>query len=536
MAHKNSPVDLLFALFPLNEHARELVQYEPNSHLVSVVDISSPAGKSYGYGLNIEAQILPKSPRTLITIGRDADILVPIPTDAPDACISRVQCSFEIQEETGEILLQDRSSFHNTQFHGDDAFPFQSERVPRRVLVRDTMNTMFGFGNPDAKLFLFRIAWPSKPRKLAVGCASALENPRMMRTQELQREHSSTEKASYGRSMDGESPPLRYIMGRLIDIGVSRNVYESVDVDSGRLLAVKTIDAGTHSVQDIERELAILKSLWHPNILEFIAAQTNGSFLEIITPLKHGNVRDLIKQGVFPAQTDVISTLTHHMLQALDYISIRGIVHRDIKPQNILYRKGPGFLFQLADFGSSNWVSKARTFVAGSPIWMAPEIMANNGIMQTPKVDVWSLYVVIVQVLNVRGFHDKTKEFKEGRDIFMALEEAYQDDIVAPLRPMAHIDPEQRASAAEMLDALFNGVGRAILRNTSTDISMADRDSMPCLPLLQQSKNPASWPHDNNKGAQQPTSKQLKSVAKGTKTEKVGSRRRHQVEKHKLIR
>ncbi|GME39004.1 calcium/calmodulin-dependent protein kinase [Neofusicoccum parvum] len=134
-------------------------------------------------------------------------------------------------------------------------------------------------------------------------------------------------------------------MGHLIGIGVSSNVCESVDVDSGRLLTVKTIDAGTHSVQDIERELAILKSLWHPNILEFIVVQANGSFFEIITPLKHGNVRDLIKQGVFLAQTDVISTLTHHMLQALDYISIRGIVHRDIKPQNILYRNGPGFLF-----------------------------------------------------------------------------------------------------------------------------------------------------------------------------------------------
>jgi serine/threonine protein kinase len=156
------------------------------------------------------------------------------------------------------------------------------------------------------------------------------------------------------------------------------------------------------------------------------------------------------------------------MLQALDHIAFKGIIHRDVKPENILYTYLPagGYTFQLTDFGVCNAMTDART-LTGSPKYMAPEFFSNPGILQTPKVDVWSLFVTLAEATNVDGFQQKPFNTNELR--VRRVAEATNNPDFGPLRDMAIVDPSRRASAGEMLDKLFNGEGRSTPRNEIRD-------------------------------------------------------------------
>src|SRR4051812_21415229 len=99
--------------------------------------------------------------------------------------------------------------------------------------------------------------------------------------------------------------------------------------------------------------------------------------------LKEGTLGSLMENRRHLA---VAESVFHQMLQALDCLAINGIIHRDVKPENILYVTRPDdqYQFQLGDFGLCNRAASAATTV-GSPLYMAPEMFQKGE--QTHKVD-----------------------------------------------------------------------------------------------------------------------------------------------------
>lgn len=214
---------------------------------------------------------------------------------------------------------------------------------------------------------------------------------------------------------------------------------------------------------DSDEQRSFLSECQQPNIVRYISAQGfGGEHLEIFTELKEGNIHDLIQKDLFIRDNDSATSLLHHMLQALDYLAFKGLVHRDIKPANIPYAPLPtgGYTFQLTDFGLCNAITGAQSCV-GSPIFMAPDVLCNSGVSQTSMIDVWSLFVTLAYALNMDGFRGKPLNTNELK--VRAVQEAA--NTCHPIRDMATVDPTRRASAAEMLDKLFNGEGRSTPRN-----------------------------------------------------------------------
>ena len=93
--------------------------------------------------------------------------------------------------------------------------------------------------------------------------------------------------------------------------------------------------------------------------------------------LKEGTLESLIESGSYPHVAD---SVFHQMLQALNCLVWKGIVHRDVKPENILYvsQTSGQYQFQLGDFGLCNRVVDAATF-AGSCLYMAPKMFRKGG-------------------------------------------------------------------------------------------------------------------------------------------------------------
>jgi serine/threonine protein kinase len=145
------------------------------------------------------------------------------------------------------------------------------------------------------------------------------------------------------------------------------------------------------------------------------------------------------------------------MLSALDFLASKSLCHRDVKPDNILFsRLGDGRgVFQLADFGLANHQALARTF-CGTKFFQAPELYYGPGkSCQSPKMDVWSLFVTILFVHPNLAF--PPPRAREYNDILQAVRAAAVD--LPALIPMARESPERRASAAQLLVAFFGGRG-----------------------------------------------------------------------------
>ncbi|KAH8587513.1 kinase-like domain-containing protein [Bisporella sp. PMI_857] len=206
--------------------------------------------------------------------------------------------------------------------------------------------------------------------------------------------------------------------------------------------------------------------------------------------LKEGTLESLVESsGGLP--TPVADSVFPQMLQALDCLAYNGIVHRDVKPENILYVSRPGgeYQFQLGDFGLCNRIIDAATF-AGIYLYMPPEMLQEGD--QTHKVDVWSLFVTMLWILDAGEFRQRSNRFKTVAEVQRAvLSAALNMDSVSKIREMAAVNPKERASAAQMLVKYYNGVGLSTPRNqvpalisSPSPAITAARAPVPAIPAL----------------------------------------------------
>ena len=134
--------------------------------------------------------------------------------------------------------------------------------------------------------------------------------------------------------------------------------------------------------------------------------------------------------------------------EALDFIHSKDMVHRDVKPSNILTADDGSI--KLADFGLARRISAATTAsVGGTLFYMAPEVMA-GGNAET-KADVWALGRTAVQLASGQAPHGITTTGAHVDALVATVPAQFTEEVRDFVRQTMQIDPTQRPTAAQLL-------------------------------------------------------------------------------------
>jgi serine/threonine-protein kinase len=190
----------------------------------------------------------------------------------------------------------------------------------------------------------------------------------------------------------------RYIVRGVLGEGSMGRIYRAYDPAARREVAVKVLKApfatDPRAVERFRREAAAARGLVHPALVGLLDVGEDYLVQELVEG--ESLAARLRRRG--PIGLADALPIFDAVAEALDYVHSRGVVHRDVKPSNVLLVRGGAA--KLADFGIARlcWAPMTRTGeIIGSPAYMAPEQLT-RGIVH-PRSDIYSLAVVVHETL-----------------------------------------------------------------------------------------------------------------------------------------
>jgi serine/threonine protein kinase len=256
----------------------------------------------------------------------------------------------------------------------------------------------------------------------------------------------------------------RYEIRSLLGRGMMGVVYEAVDPALTRTVALKTIDPTFAAcVQDrraferrFETEARIAARLSHPNIVvvhDVGRDEATGTLYIALERLHGETLAALVSRGTRLPWREVLD-IGRQVAEALDHLHAQGVVHRDVKPGNIMRLPAvPGTAscqVKLMDFGISKVDSAQLTMtgqVFGTPLYMAPEQASGEAV--DGRCDVFSLGSALYTLLT-------------GRPAFAA------NNVMATLQRIAHEDPPPvRVPESDMPSSVDDVIARCLAKDPS---------------------------------------------------------------------
>ena len=186
-----------------------------------------------------------------------------------------------------------------------------------------------------------------------------------------------------------------------------------------KLIKRDSIPTGSEKEGKIYREITALKKLRHPNIVRLVEVLQNDKYIGIVLEYASGGeLFDYILEHRY-LKDSFACRLFAQLVSGVNYMHSKGIVHRDLKLENLLLDKHKNII--ITDFGFVNsFTNKPNDLMktsCGSPCYAAPELVVSNEPYEGKKVDVWSCGIILYAMLAGYLPFDDDPENPDGTNI-----------------------------------------------------------------------------------------------------------------------
>lgn len=189
------------------------------------------------------------------------------------------------------------------------------------------------------------------------------------------------------------------MLSDLIGEGSFGKVYKAVEKSSATTVAIKIINKRGRSGRELKGlrgECEIQRNLKHPNIIRMLDSFETNNEIIVVTEYAKTDLHSLLRDGSL--EEPRTQRITFNLVSALYYLHSHRILHRDLKPQNILLDRN--MCAKLCDFGFARNMTMGThvlTSIKGTPLYMAPELLEAKP--YDHHADLWSLGCIIYEML-----------------------------------------------------------------------------------------------------------------------------------------
>ncbi|XP_005049539.1 PREDICTED: serine/threonine-protein kinase 36 isoform X1 [Ficedula albicollis] len=279
-----------------------------------------------------------------------------------------------------------------------------------------------------------------------------------------------------------------YHVLEMIGEGSFGRVYKGRRKHSAQVVALKFIPKVGRSekeLKNLQREIEIVRDLHHPNIIQMLDSFETAKEVVVVTDYAEGELFQILEDdGSLPE--DQVQTIAAQLISALYYLHSHRILHRDMKPQNILL--GKDGVVKLCDFGFARAMSihtMVLTSIKGTPLYMSPELVEERPYDHT--ADLWSVGCILYELfVGTPPFYTNS--------IFQLVSLIIKDPVKWPvnmspvfksfLQGLLMKDPHQRLSWPELLSHPFIA-GRVIVIDDTEEHGISNPFTAKLTPELQ---------------------------------------------------
>ena len=260
-----------------------------------------------------------------------------------------------------------------------------------------------------------------------------------------------------------------YTLGDELGRGRFSVVHQAINVKDKNKYAVKVVENESlddeENLEALQTEIGILRQLSHPHVVKLKEVVATPENTYIVMELLAGGelFNRIVEKGCFTEAE--AASLFAQIILSMEYLHSLNIVHRDVKPENILYVTPGSNDIKLIDFGYAGlWsMDQPLTGLCGTPDYVAPEVLTwydddENGTSYGKGSDLWSLGVLLYVILSgcspfsADEEEELLQQVAEAKVVFFENEwKGISDEAKDLIKKLVVVDPEERYTMQDVL-------------------------------------------------------------------------------------